>query len=83
MLVESIKKIDSKNDFIKFIESLADDKSNNSLDWKNVDIGSYLNSIKSWVEDIEGYYKNMNLNIPSNIDWKFIATLFYVGKIYE
>lgn len=83
MLGESINKIDSKDDFIKFIELLADDKSNNSLDWESVDVVSYLNSIKSWLEDMEGYYKNMNLDIPNNIDWKFIATLFYIGKIYE
>jgi hypothetical protein len=83
MLGESINKIENKDDFIKFIELLADDKSNNFLDWENVDIASYLNSIKSWVEDMEGYYRNMNLDIPNNIDWKFIATLFYVGKIYE
>lgn len=57
MLGESIKKIDSKDEFIKFIELLADDKSNNSLEWENVDIVSYLNSIKSWVEDMEEYYK--------------------------
>ncbi len=83
MLGDIIKKIENKDEFIKFIELLADDKTSNSLEWENVDIVSYLNSIKSWVEDMEGYYKNMNLDIPNNIDWKFMATLLYVGKIYE
>ena len=39
--------------------------------------------ISSWVEDMEGYYVNMGLEMPSDINWQFIANLFYVGKIYE
>ena len=32
---------------------------------------------------MEGYFANMNIDRPKDIDWKFIAILFYVGKIYE
>lgn len=49
----------------------------------NTDIQSYLEGIASWVDEMEGYYKNVGKNAPQNIDWSFVATLFYVGKIYE
>ena len=61
---------------------LTDNRVNND-EWENKDILSYLDAISSWVEDMEGYYQYMKLDIPASIDWKFIATLFYVGKIYE
>lgn len=73
----------SKEDFIFFMRCLLNDNQVNIEEWENKDIPLYLESIASWVEDMEGYYQNMGLEIPANIDWKFIATLFYVGKIYE
>ena len=80
---ELIDNINSKQDFISFINILLNDNKDNSDEWENKDIQSYLESISSWVEDMEGYFENMKLDIPTDIDWKFIATLFYVGKIYE
>lgn len=62
---------------------MLNDNRDNSDEWENKDIQSYLEGIYSWVEDMEGYFENMKLDIPANIDWKFIAILFYVGKIYE
>ena len=80
---ELIHNIKNKEDFVFFINNLQEDNQVRNNEWENKDISSYLESISSWVEDMEGYYKNMKLDIPANIDWKFIAMLFYVGKIYE
>ena len=80
---EMIENVNSKKDFIDFINALSDDNKTNIDEWENTDILSYLEGISSWIEDMNGYYKNMNLDVPTDIDWKFIATLFYVGKIYE
>lgn len=54
-----------------------------SKERKNNEITTYLEGICSWVDDMEGYFYNMNMDVPSNIDWKFIAILFYAGEIYE
>lgn len=80
---EMIENVKSKEDFISFINKLSEDNQINNDEWENEDILSYLEGISSWVEDMDGYYKNMKLDVPTNVDWKFIATLFYVGKIYE
>lgn len=79
-MIENVK---SKEDFISFINRLSKDNQINNDEWENKDILSYLEGVSSWVEDMDGYYKNMKLDVPINIDWRFIATLFYVGKIYE
>lgn len=80
---EMIENVKSKEDFISFINRLSKDNQINNDEWVNKDILSYLEGVSSWVEDMDGYYKNMKLDVPINIDWRFIATLFYVGKIYE
>lgn len=78
-----IENIDSREDFINFLDELRRDKEQRSKEWQNKEITSYLEGICSWVEDMNGYYKNMNIDKPLDINWKFIAVLFYVGKIYE
>ena len=78
-----IKDINSKEEFMKFLMELQQDKEQKSDEWENADITSYLEAIRSWVNDMDGYFENMNITMPTNINWKFIATLFYVGKIYE
>ncbi|MBC2582957.1 hypothetical protein [Clostridium sp. DJ247] len=80
---EEIKTVKTKEDFINFLGKLATDKKNNPVEWENKTIENYLESIQSWIEDMEGYYENNNIEVPKNIDWNFFATVFYVGKIYE
>lgn len=80
---EKINTIHTREEFVDFMNSLIEDKEVNPEEWENVNVSEYLEAIASWVEDMDGYYRNMNLEMPKNLDWRFIATLFYVGKIYE
>lgn len=74
--IKLLGKIKSKEDFLHFMEFFKKSIS-------NLSVQEYLESVVSWTEDMEGYYKNTNQEIPQNINWDFIATLFYVGSIYE
>jgi hypothetical protein len=78
-----LKNIKTKNDFIEFINVLIDDINKNPEEWEDKSVASYLESIQSWIEDMEGYYHNTGQETPRDINWNFIATLLYVGKIYE
>ena len=78
-----IENVKNKEDFLRFIKVLASDRKSNPEEWENKSVEDYLLSIKSWIEDMEGYYENNALEAPQNVDWNFIATIFYVGKIYE
>jgi len=80
---EKISNIKSKNDLIDFLSFLSKDRQDNLDEWENNTIEEYLISISSWIEDMDGYYKNNNLPIPNDENWSLIATLFYIGKIYE
>ena len=78
-----INGISSKEDLVDFLYNLSDDKRVNETQWENKDVESYIEGIAAWIEDMEGYYKNTGKEMPQNVDWSFIATLLYVGKIYE
>ena len=78
-----INDVNSKEDFMNFLTQLRLDKQQKSEEWENDEITSYLEGICSWVDDMEGYLDNMHIEMPTDIDWRFIATLFYAGKIYE
>ncbi len=80
---KKIDKIKTKEEFIDFIYSVIEDKKINSEEWENKNITEYLEGIVAWIQDMDSYYNNMDLDMPKDIDWKFIAILFYVGKIYE
>lgn len=73
---ELIGKIKDKDDFIEFMNFFT-------ISIKNEDVKEYLISMQSWIEDMEGFYKNTNRNVLNMIDWDFIATILYVGTIYE
>ena len=78
-----IKNVKTKEEFLRFLEMLANDRRSSAEEWENTSIEDYLLSIQSWIEDMDGYYENNNLKVPQNIDWNFIANIFYAGKIYE
>lgn len=77
MQLKIIDEIKNKEDFLFFLRKyvISDDN--------QVQLNEYLESVMSWVEDMDGFYSNTGIKKPVSIDWSFIATLFYVGKIYE
>ena len=80
---EKIEQVTTKDEFLEFLNILTKDFKLNVDEWENKSINNYLEAIESWIEAMVGYYDNSNLPVPNNIDWNFLATIFYVGKIYE
>ena len=82
-ILNRINTINSKDDFIGFVEFLSEDLKNNPEEWENKTLSDYLEAIASWTEDMEGYYINNNLPIPENINWKVFANILIAAKMYE
>lgn len=80
---EEIKKVETKDNFVTFIDLLISDYKNNREEWENKTLEEYLESMKSWLEDMEWYYKNTSQYMPDDINWNFFANVLYSGKIYE
>jgi len=80
---KKINEINSKEDFINFIELLVSNLKNNPEEWTNKSLPEYLESISSWTEDMEGYYQNNDMPVPENINWKVFANILIAAKMYE
>jgi hypothetical protein len=77
------KEINTREDFIQFIEFLSSNARNNLNEWENKDLPSYLESMASWIEDMDGYYLNQKSPVPENINWAFIADILMAARVYE
>jgi hypothetical protein len=80
---QKIDEISNKEDFVNFVELLVSDLNSNPNDWTNKDLSEYLEAVARWTEDMEGYYRNLNIPMPENIDWKVFASILVSGKMYE
>lgn len=80
---KKINEINSKEDFINFVELLVSNLKSNPEEWTNKTLPEYLESISSWTEDMEGYYQNNNMSIPENVNWKVFANILIAAKMYE
>lgn len=77
-LFEKCNNVGSKDDLIQFIKALRNDLEVNQSEWENLSLDHFLESIEAWMEDTKdrGY-------ISDQPEWKSLAAILYMGKIYE
>ena len=74
--IEMLGKIRSREDFLEFMSSYITTIQDANLKY-------YLEALTAWAADMDGYYNNSEKEVPTDINWDFIATLLYSGSIYE
>lgn len=79
--MKKINFIDSKEQFLEFMTELEEDFTNNNEEWENQSSDEFIGSVRDWIDD----YSNSGQNDIDwkNVDWKLLARLFYMGKLYE
>ncbi|MGB4811168.1 MAG: hypothetical protein WBP13_01625 [Methylophilaceae bacterium] len=77
--------IKGKNDFIFFMSLLINDLKENPHEWENKSLEDYLDAIERWVESIEQYYKNNNIDDVDlgSVNWRVFADVLLAAKYYE
>ncbi|UQB68288.1 hypothetical protein [Epilithonimonas zeae] len=74
----------TKQEFIQFIENLRVEFIKNNAQWENKTIEDFLEAMARYVEDIDGYYQNINQEIDlEKIDWKVFSDILKGSSIYE
>ncbi len=77
-------KVSNRKTFIQFIQLLHKDFLNNPESWQNKTLPDFLDALRAYTEDIQGYYDNRDLNINADSpDWSTFADIFRGAKIYE
>lgn len=82
-LHEFVKKVETKEDFLQFIDGLRNDFKTNYSEWENNDLSSYLGAMKAWTGDMDGYFNNQGVELPKSIPWNVFANILLAAKMYE
>jgi hypothetical protein len=77
-------KINNRETFIKFLDILHKDFLNNPESWENKTLPDFLEALKAFTEDIQGYYDNLKINVNADKpNWSTFADIFKGARIYE
>lgn len=82
-LHEQVNGIQTRADLIAFVEALGVDLRSNADQWENATLDRYLSALASWLEDMDGYYRNNGLDVPSALSWRNVGELLIAAKMYE
>ena len=77
------EEIKTRKDFVSFVYGLREDFCKNPESWPNDTLGTFLEALAAWIEDIEGYYLNKGQPVPEKPDWQMIADMLFAARIYE
>lgn len=78
-----IHSIQSKQEFLAFLDGLRADLQSNPNSWENPDLLSFLEAFGAWIDDSEGAYRNAGLQPPEQMSWGFLADALSAAAIYE
>lgn len=75
--------VNDRQALAQFILKLAEDLRQHPDRWENVDLGSYLEAMAAWLEDMDGYYANKGMRAPDVPSWGLLAEVLQAARIYE
>jgi hypothetical protein len=83
--VESlIPSLQTRSDFVKFLQQLQHDFTVNNPQWENTTLDDFLEALSRYAEDIDGYYRNLHIPVdPEQPSWRLFADMLLGARIYE
>ena len=82
-LNQKVNEVVSHTKLAEFIVELREDLFTNAEEWENRTLDSFLDALSAWVLDMDGYYINQGVVVPSSPDWKNVAEMLLAAKSYE
>jgi len=83
VLVSAAKAVSDRESFVGFLAKLSADLKSAPETWENGDLSAYLSALASWIEDMDGYYQNMGLERPKDVQWNVFADALMAARVYE
>lgn len=80
---EQLKHIETRDDFVVFMQNLLRDWRQHPEQWENVTLEAYLEAIAAWVQDMDGYYCNRGEPLPKHLTWRNVGEILLAGRVYE
>ena len=82
-LEDTARSVETKDDFIIFLQALQADYEANGESWENTTLSSFLEATAAWSLDMEGYYRNTGQDSSSVPPWRVLADILMAARIYE
>jgi hypothetical protein len=77
-------KVTDRQTFIKFLDLLRKDFWDNPENWENKTLPDFLEALRTYTEDIQGYNDNIKLNQNADkAEWSTFVDIFKGAKVYE
>ncbi len=83
-LFDYVRTINSRDDFIYFIQSLNADYRMKREEWENDDLESFLEGLSGFTQSIDGYYKNRGDVVDiETITWRMLAEILLAATVHS
>ena len=82
-LLEQVKHMKTREDFVAFLRSLVRDFRERPEQWENAGLEAYLEAMAAWVQDMDGYYRKGGEKVPQHLTWKNLGEMLLAARIYE
>ena len=76
--------MNSRDDLVMFIYTLQDELDEHPESWGNKDLVTYLGALARFLNDADGYYHNMKLEIDADVpSWRLMADSLRAASEYD
>jgi hypothetical protein len=75
--------VETREDFIAFVQQLAKDFEEHGDDWENITVDRYLEALASWTEDMGKHRERFGDPFPTPPTWALFAEILRAAKGYE
>ena len=83
MASEMIESIETSAQLAEFIQKLGQEYRTEPESWENSDLGSFLEALSAWVQDMKGFYESRGMQVPEHPDWRDVAHMLAAARVYE
>lgn len=82
-LYDYAAKVNSRADFVRFVQYLNDARRPHAPDWENNSLDQFLAGLSAFSNDMGGYYRNMGEAVDvENITWRMAAQMLLAATVY-
>ena len=82
-LHEQAINVQSRDDFVKFVQALLRDLRSGDTPWENATLDRFIEALAAWSNDMDGYYANRGEAAPAQPSWRLLAEILLAATMYE
>ena len=82
-LADQQEAIETREDFVRFVEALRNDLRAHPTWWENNTLESYLDALAAVADSLDQGFKNRRHTLPEQPTWRIVADMLLTAGIYE